>query len=76
MRVEEKDWIDIEQAAALLKLSKVTLRRWTNDGRLPCSRVGTRGDRRFNPAELEAYIVSRMRAGQDIYYPHTNGKKR
>lgn len=69
MSFEEDDLIDIEEAAELLGLSKVTLRRWTRDGRLPCVRIGSRGDRRFKPSELEAFIASKMRSGYDLFYP-------
>ncbi|MFT4582093.1 MAG: excisionase family DNA binding protein [Gammaproteobacteria bacterium] len=45
-------WLTISQAAEFLNVSKVTIRRWTNDGKLKCSRVGTRQERRFLKSEL------------------------
>ncbi|MFT4561172.1 MAG: excisionase family DNA binding protein, partial [Gammaproteobacteria bacterium] len=53
--LDEEDrtaWLTISQAAAFLNISKVTLRRWTNDGKLKCSRVGARQERRFLKSEL------------------------
>ena len=39
--------LNIEQAAHFLNVSETSLRRWTNDGRLACLRVGRRRERRF-----------------------------
>lgn len=47
--------LDMKQAAALLKVSEVSLRRWTNSGRLPCIRIGGRRERRFRREELLAF---------------------
>jgi len=38
----DSEWLDIAQAAALLRVSEASLRRWTNGGRLPCRRIGGR----------------------------------
>lgn len=46
----------LDEAAALLGVAKITLRRWTRMGELPCVRIGKRGDRRFRRADLEKYI--------------------
>jgi excisionase family DNA binding protein len=74
MDYDDDDLITIEQAAELLGLSKVTLRRWTRDGRLPCIRVGSRGDRRFRTADLESFIVSQMMSGYELFYPPQDNK--
>lgn len=39
--------LNIKQAAAFLNVSEVSLRRWTDSGRLSCLRVGGRRERRF-----------------------------
>ena len=44
--------LTITEAAAYLNVSKVTIRRWTNDGVLNCVRIGARGERRFKQADL------------------------
>jgi excisionase family DNA binding protein len=54
--VHEPELLDIAQAAALLKVSAASLRRWTNAGRLPCFRVGGRRERRFRRADLLALL--------------------
>jgi excisionase family DNA binding protein len=74
MNQADDDLITIDEAAEMLGLSKVTLRRWTRDGRLPCIRVGPRGDRRFRPSELESYVVSQMRSGVELFYPPPKNK--
>ena len=48
--------LKIREAASLLHVSEVSLRRWTNDGKLPCFRVGGRKERRFKRADLEAFL--------------------
>ena len=48
--------LDIEQAARFLNVSETSLRRWTNDGRLACLRVGRRRERRFRRADLLAFL--------------------
>lgn len=51
------DLLNIKQAAAVLNVSEVSLRRWTNEGSLPCVRVGKRRERRFRRSDLEAYVT-------------------
>src|SRR6266853_1606328 len=48
--------LDIAEAAALLRVSEASLRRWTNGGRLPCRRIGGRRERRFQRADLMAFL--------------------
>jgi transcriptional repressor of dcmA and dcmR len=48
--------LDIKEAAALLRVSETSLRRWTNAGRLRCLRVGGRRERRFRREDLEAFL--------------------
>src|SRR2546421_9124060 len=53
---QEPDLLDIAQAAAFLHVSPMSLRRWTNSGRLSCFRVGGRRERRFRRADLLALL--------------------
>jgi transcriptional repressor of dcmA and dcmR len=50
------DLLDIQQAATLLQVSETSLRRWTDQGKLACLRVGGRRERRFRRADLEAFM--------------------
>ena len=50
------DLLTIKQAARLLNVSEVSLRRWTNAGQLPCLRVGTHRARRFRRADLMSFM--------------------
>lgn len=52
----DSELLDINQAAAFLKVSITSLRRWTNSGQLPCLRVGNRRERRFRKADLLAFM--------------------
>ena len=53
---ESESLLDIEQAARFLNVSETSLRRWTNDGRLACLRVGRRRERRFRMSDLLAFV--------------------
>ena len=48
--------LDIGEAADFLNVSEASLRRWTNDGLLPCLRIGRRRERRFRRADLLAFM--------------------
>src|SRR6266511_4304939 len=54
--VPRAELLDIREAAALLRVSQTSLRRWTNAGRLPCLRVGGRRERRFRRADMLAFL--------------------
>jgi len=54
--VSDSELLDIAEAAALLRVSEASLRRWTNSGRLPCRRIGGRRERRFRRADLMAFL--------------------
>lgn len=51
--------LNIKEAAEFLNVSEMTIRRWTNGGRLPCFRVGGKRERRFKFQDLHAYIEGR-----------------
>lgn len=48
--------LTIKQAARVLNVSEVSLRRWTNAGQLACLRVGTHRARRFRRSDLMAFM--------------------
>ena len=48
--------LNIREAAGFLHVSEVSLRRWTNDGKLPCLRIGGRKERRFRREDLIAFL--------------------
>lgn len=54
--VTPNGFLTVKQAAALLGVSAISLRRWTTSGLLPCVRVGRRGDRRFRRSDLLAFL--------------------
>jgi len=53
------DLLNIKEAAALLKVSQASLRRWTNAGRLGCLRLGAKRERRFRRHDLMSFLESR-----------------
>ena len=52
-------FLTLSEAAEFLKVSKSSLRRWSNCGDLACYRVGMRGERRFKLKDLTAFINKR-----------------
>jgi len=53
------DLLNIKEAAALLKVSEASLRRWTNAGLLACLRLGAKRERRFRREDLLSFLESR-----------------
>jgi transcriptional repressor of dcmA and dcmR len=48
--------LTITEAAEFLNVSKATIRRWTNEGRLKCLRIGAREERRFRKTDLAEFL--------------------
>lgn len=57
------DLLNIKEAAALLKVSEASLRRWTNAGKLACMRIGAKRERRFRRADLLSFLENRDEQG-------------
>ncbi len=55
---EQKRFLSIGEAAEFLNVSEISLRRWTNSGKLRCFRVGGRNERRFLVEDLLAFMPS------------------
>ena len=56
---DTSELLNIKEAAALLKVSEASLRRWTNSGRLACMRLGAKRERRFRREDLMAFMEGR-----------------
>lgn len=52
--------LTLEEVAAFLRVSTATVRRWTNDGRLPCYRFGPSRQRRFSRESMLAFIADHL----------------
>ena len=52
-----KGLLTLEEAARYLGASKISLRRWTNEGRLACHRIGARRERRFDIRMLNDFLA-------------------
>lgn len=52
--------MDVRDAARYLRVSEISVRRYTNSGVLKCVRVGGRRERRFRLADLEAFLEARF----------------
>lgn len=51
--------LKISEAAQMLSVNPETLRRWDRQGILKPVRIGSRGDRRYLPQEIQKKIKSR-----------------
>ncbi len=54
--VKDERLLNIKEAARLLNVSEISLRRWTDRGQLPCVRVGAKRERRFRERDLLAFL--------------------
>ena len=59
--------LNIKEAASILNVSEISLRRWTDSGKLPCFRVGGRRERRFRRADLLSFLESQPTRPQIQY---------
>ncbi len=51
--------LTIRQAAEVLNVHVETLRRWDKRGKLGAIRVNERGDRRYDPKDIEAILKNK-----------------
>lgn len=56
--LEKQRFLTIGEAAEFLHVSEISLRRWTNSGKLRCFRVGGRNERRFLMDDLLTFMPS------------------
>ncbi len=48
--------LTIEEVSKLLRVSKITLKRWGKKGKLPAIRINSRGDRRYKKEEVMRFL--------------------
>lgn len=53
----DKNLLKISEAAKLLGVHPETLRRWDRSGKLKAVVISSRGDRRYQRADLEKFIA-------------------
>ncbi len=62
--VQERDYLTVAQAAALLQVDQSTIRRWIDQGRLPAYRVGDR-HLRLRRADVDRLVVPDPRGSDE-----------
>ena len=55
----QRPLLNLKQAAHMLNVSEVSLRRWTNSGALACVRIGPKRERRFRHEDIAAFLDAR-----------------
>ena len=60
---EPSSWLELREAADYIGVHFSSLRRWTDDGKVPCIRTPG-GHRRFRRADLDAFVEG-LREGPD-----------
>ena len=59
--------VSIKKASEILGVSKSTLRRWDEEGKLKPHRTGTRGHRRYDTDELNGYMgIAKQEIANDL----------
>ncbi len=48
--------LTISEVANLLKVTKLTLKRWEKKGLIKCIRINSRGDRRYKRQEIDRIL--------------------
>lgn len=66
--------LNIKQAAKILNASEISLRRWSDTGKLPCLRIGVRRERRFRLTDLLAYLEQDQTHGNTASFEHTTSR--
>jgi len=56
---ELPELLTIKQAAKVLNVHVETLRRWGKSGKLKAVRVNKRGDRRYDPKDIETILKNK-----------------
>lgn len=74
MMATARKLLTLDEAAYFLGASKVSLRRWTNDGLLDCHRIGPQGRRRFELEQLKRFAernnsVGAARHQEEAHFP-------
>ena len=66
--------LNIKQAAKILNASEISLRRWSDAGKLPCMRIGARRERRFRLTDLLAYLEQDQIQDNTVISTHAAGR--
>lgn len=69
MSTSATDLLNIKQAAQFLNVSQISIRRWTDAGKLSCARIGGRRERRFKQQDLTDFLEVQARtdpAARDV----------
>lgn len=66
--------LNIKQAARILNASEISLRRWSDTGRLSCMRIGARRERRFRLSDLLAYLEQGRTQDSTVIATHAAGR--
>lgn len=53
--------LTIRQAAEIINVHVETLRRWDKSGKLKAIIVNERGDRRYDPRDIEAFLKKKKK---------------
>jgi len=54
--MDRSSYLKAKEAAAVINIHINTLHRWTKEGRIKAYRIGERGDYRYDPKDIEAFV--------------------
>ncbi len=52
--------LTVKEVASILRVSPITIKRWTKRGRLPAIRINPRGDRRYRKETILYYLGAKI----------------
>ncbi len=55
--------LTVREVAKILRVSPITIKRWTKRGRLPAIRINSRGDRRYRKETILYYLGAKVPQG-------------
>lgn len=73
MPAQATELLNIKQAAQFLNVSEISIRRWTNTGKLACLRIGGRRERRFEHQNLLDFLEKQTSSDPTMTKVHQLG---
>lgn len=71
---EAEELLNIKQTAKILNVSEISLRRWSDSGKLPCLRIGVKRERRFRLSDLFSYLEQSAESGNSVKVEQATGR--
>ena len=71
----DDELLKIKEAASFLNVSEISLRRWTDQGKLHCYRIGNKQERRFLKSRLTLFLEKQKVIPQEKAYETSSNRQ-